>query len=527
MKKLLCVLLLGVLVSACHTTRRSGQDDGIIEVVFLQMNDVYEIAPMSDGRGGLARVATLRQQLLAKNPNTITILAGDFISPSYVGALRYEGKRIRGRQMIDVLNTLGLDYVVFGNHEFDYDDPADLQARIDESRFTWFAANALYRHPTGGVARPFAKNLPDGSSQPCPSSKILELRDADGTALRLGMFGVLLDSGQKPYVEYGDWFEVGKKTNQQLRSSGAEVVVALTHLLVADDIKLAAMLPDVPLLMGGHDHENQIHRNGKNVVAKADANARTVYIHTLRHNKKTNKTTVTSELKNIDGNIADDPATAATVKKWDEIVAKSLISSGFDPARTVTTLRSDLDCRETAVRYSQCPAGEIVATSLFVAARNKPDCAVVNGGSIRIDDVLRGTVSEVDVLRMLPFEGGMAEVEMSGTTLRRMLDGGRANRGVGGYLHMVRIAYDDARGLWLVNNLPIDDNQKYRVALPNFLLGGTEPNLGFLKTEAANPDGTGSTNPDIAVLYRPKNNDTSDVRNDVRRAVIQYWRTQK
>lgn len=134
------LLPLAMVFFGCDTAKKAasgGSDDGIIEVRFLQMNDVYEISPApSDNTGGLARVAAIRKQLLAQNPNTITVLAGDFISPSVIGTLKFEGKRIRGRQMVDVLNTLGLDWVVFGNHEFDYDDLADLQARLDESKFT-------------------------------------------------------------------------------------------------------------------------------------------------------------------------------------------------------------------------------------------------------------------------------------------------------------------------------------------------------------------------------------------------------
>ena len=47
-------------------------------VTILHFNDVYEITPVEGGRsGGLARVATLRRRLLAENPNTFTLLAGD------------------------------------------------------------------------------------------------------------------------------------------------------------------------------------------------------------------------------------------------------------------------------------------------------------------------------------------------------------------------------------------------------------------------------------------------------------------
>lgn len=61
------------------------------------MNDVYEITPLENGKvGGMARVAQLRNQLKQKNKNTFTILAGDFLSPSVLGTVKNEGKRIAG-----------------------------------------------------------------------------------------------------------------------------------------------------------------------------------------------------------------------------------------------------------------------------------------------------------------------------------------------------------------------------------------------------------------------------------------------
>ena len=54
----------------------------------LHMNDVYELKPFDGGkRGGLARVGTIRKLLLRENPNTITIIAGDIVSPSALGRI--------------------------------------------------------------------------------------------------------------------------------------------------------------------------------------------------------------------------------------------------------------------------------------------------------------------------------------------------------------------------------------------------------------------------------------------------------
>ncbi len=49
-------------------------------------------------------------------------MAGDFLSPSVYNSLKYDNKRIRGKQMVDVMNAAGFDIAIFGNHEFDINE---------------------------------------------------------------------------------------------------------------------------------------------------------------------------------------------------------------------------------------------------------------------------------------------------------------------------------------------------------------------------------------------------------------------
>jgi len=69
-----------------------GEKIGKPEIAFtiLQMNDIYEITPIS-GEGGMARVKTVFERLKRKNPNTFIVVAGDFFSPSALGTARVGG----------------------------------------------------------------------------------------------------------------------------------------------------------------------------------------------------------------------------------------------------------------------------------------------------------------------------------------------------------------------------------------------------------------------------------------------------
>lgn len=492
-------------ITGCSTSQKAvSTNPDIIDIQIIQLNDVYEITPLGDDKGGMARVATLKKALKQKNSNTIAVLSGDFVSPSAIGTLKYDGASIRGKQMIEVMNAAGIDYVTFGNHEFDIKE-AEIQSRIDESTFEWIASNVSHVTKTGTV--PFTQR-----GTPLPRYKIVEFKNASGAAVKVGIIGVTLPANKQDFVAYEDFFAVAKRIEQQI-SSQVDFTIALTHIDVADDIKLAAMMPQVPLLLGGHDHTHMYIKKGSNVVAKADANAKTVYVHTLSYNKSSKKVSLKSKLTEINNTIPDDPATLKVVNKWVEIARTSLKAMGFNADEKVMVLKTPLDARETVVRYKPSYAAELV-TKAMSAATSSSECTILNCGSIRIDDIVTGAISQYDVIRILPFGGKIALVEMKGSLLNKIIKIGAVdNVGNGGYLGYDRCAYDKAKGLALVGGMPIDPAKTYKVALPEFLLTGKEYNLGFLTKD----------NPEISKVTLPDK--AEDPMMDIRVALIKYMKT--
>ena len=189
-------------------------------VTLLMVNDVYRFTPADRGaRGGLARVSTLRKRVMQESPHTLFLLAGDTISPS-VESITY-----RGAQMIDAWNQAGLDYSVFGNHEFDYGDEVLLQ-RVKESKFKWLGANVVDTR----TGKPFG------------GTPLFDVRDLGG--VRVGVLGLVLPetkttSKPGPTLEFRDPCETAKQLIPQMRAAGAQAVVALTHLSLAQDKALA------------------------------------------------------------------------------------------------------------------------------------------------------------------------------------------------------------------------------------------------------------------------------------------------
>lgn len=445
----------------------------------------------------MARVAHINQELRRKNPeSTYFVHAGDFLSPSVIGTLRHEGDRIRGRQMVEVMNSAGVEYVTFGNHEFDYDEeaPTVLSKRIEESRFRWIIANMQLRQQDKTV--PFSK---DGAA--FPTSVIL-----DNGQVRVGMFALCLPV-QKDFVEVTDPFEAARREYEDLKNR-CDVVVALTHLEMADDRRLAEQFPGLTLIMGGHDHDHIRERIGPVTIAKADANAKTVYIHRLRVNPRRKSARVKSRLKTINELVPEEPRTAAVVAKWQQIAAESFRELGFAPDEVVYTTPVPWDGREATVRTEHSVLTSTIASSMYEAFPGS-DLALFNGGSVRVDDVLQEDISQYDIVRILPFGGGISQVTMTGDLLQKVLEAGRLSRGKGGFLHHHNARYDPPTGTWQVADAPLDLQGTYKVVLPDFLMTGKEFGMSFLLP----------THPGVKAVVTPAR---EDPRSDIRKVFISH-----
>ncbi len=512
---LLMVLLISsalMLNYSCKTTKKVitpvSTDDGIITFNFLQLNDVYEIAPLEGGKvGGMARVATLRKRLTNENPNTLTVLAGDFLSPSLIGTIKKDGKRIKGAQMIEVMNATGIDLVTFGNHEFDIKEQ-ELQDRINESEFTWLGTSVRRINTKTGKVSKFYQET-DSTVNYVPDTWTWEISDEDGTSIRVGFFGATLDMNQVKYVKYLDVTNTCLEAVQTL-SMQTDVVIGLTHLNVAEDLELAAKLPQVPLLMGGHDHHHIRETVGPTLVTKADANAKTAYVHTLTYNKKTRETKVSSKLIDINDQLHSDEEVKTIVDKWKRIMDDNITKVVDQPYAEIYYSKVPLDARESVNRSEQTNVGRMINEAMMKVAKREVDLSFFNSGSIRIDDKLEGVITAVDVFKILPFGGQLVEIDIKGDLLIKVLNESKSRVGQGAYLQRKKVFYSDKKKDWMVNGEPIDPTKEYHAITTDFLLKGID-----LKTLHIN-------DPGITKIYRPDPDDRTDLRNNVILTFIDY-----
>ena len=143
----------------------------------------------------------------------------------------------------------------------------------------------------------------------------------------------------------------------------------------------------------------------------------------------------------------------------------------------MATLPNSLDGRQVAVRNTTGNLTVVILDALMREA--KSDVAIMNCGSIRIDDELPpGPVTEYDVIRILPFGGAVTRVSMPGSVLLKVFDAGEKNVGTGGFLSYKGATKASDR--WLIQGKPLNPSTRYTVAMPEYLMTGREANLPFL-----------------------------------------------
>ena len=432
-----------------------------VQWTILQLNDVYEIIALDEGRrGGLARVAHVREVLLRENPRTLTILAGDFLSPSAISQAEVNGSKLSGRQMISTLNHLGVDLVVFGNHEFDLFEH-ELEERIAESKFEWIATNVNQTRTN----RSFASTVPH---------KVVIIAD-----LRILCLGLTIEV-EKSYVTIVNQSRLVPFVEQFLRGiprSSYDLLIGLTHLDLATDLRLASDLPQFDLILGGHEHENvHLFRGARfTPIVKADSNAFSVYVHRCLFQRSRRHFRVQSTFVELNEKIPLHPSTNALIQSWFEVALQGFEAIGLKPREIVSCLPEtvELDGRSSSIRNFPTTLSDDACRSLLKTT----SIAVYHSGSIRIDDTLRGKVNQYDVLRVFPYQDPVYSLRISGSKLADLLSRGWNLRGAGGFLSFCGVETLDQGETWRVNGTDVSTSGgEYRITTIAYLKN-TDPAL--------------------------------------------------
>lgn len=453
-------LLLGCLLfCACfsNTVFTQAKPRPITRITLLQVNDVYQTTALDGGKNaGLARVATLRKKVLAENPNTLFLLAGDTISPSVASTI------FKGQQMIAAWNALGLDYACLGNHEFDF-GPEVLIERMKESKFGWLGSNVIDRRTN----RPF-NGMPR-----------YVIRKVGG--VKVGLFGLLTTdtaTSSKPGngIRFVDPIVTARVLVRQMRAKGAKLIIAVTHLAMSEDKRLAATgLAD--LIIGGHEHELLQSLAGRTPIFKWGQDARVLGRIDLNVDARSGK------LISIDwagipvtNTTPDDAAAAAVIKEYEDKVSAEL-------DKPVGRTSVELDATSLGNRNKETNLGNFIADAFKQATG--ADVGLLNGGSVRVNKVFApGALSKRDTLAILPFENPVVKLEVTGAVLRAALENGvsqvveESESGRFPQVSGVQFEFDGRKPAGSrvvnlkVNGQPLDEKKTYTLACTSFVANG-------------------------------------------------------
>jgi 5'-nucleotidase len=443
-------LWLGVLllvIGAVYLSSRPVDSSDIkpsTQLIVLQLNDIYRLDSVRAGKlGGLARVVGLLRQLKTQNPDVpiIVVHAGDFLSPSL------ESDLFHGAQMIDALNFINDVaplYVVPGNHEFDYSDQDKeyLTAAILKSKFSWIASN-LERS--------------DSAMLPALRDNVGERQVLSYGKMKLGIFGLTIDNAQggkdRPYASIsGDYARRATAQIEQLEREGADVIVGLTHLNIGDDHELAKLKQQHPRFLwiaGGHEHslDREPDSAGTALITKGDSNARTVWKITIL--KTGREFDVREESIGINQLIPADPMFTQDIENFYAMRLRN--ERPFMDTTISAQPNRCYDGTEEAVRDRESDWGDFLTDTMRKPYKGlTADVAVLNGGSIRLDDTICDRITFEDLERTFAYPTPIVLVKLTGKDLKeQILDSSAGSkRGDGRFLQVSGVSFrrDSAGG---------------------------------------------------------------------------------
>ncbi|CAB0015463.1 unnamed protein product [Nesidiocoris tenuis] len=307
-----------------------------------------------------------------------------------------------GAQMVPVLNAVGTHCAVFGNHDFDFGLEV-LSERVSETNFPWLMSNVI-DNETG-------RALGDGRVT----------HAIDWKSKRIGLIGLVekewldtLATINADEVTFIDYVEAGKKLGAQLKQEGCDLVIALTHMRMPNDIKLAENCEEIDLILGGHDHIYRVEKICDRWIVKSGTDFNHFSKITLRFETGSNVPDVNIEEIKVDEMYDPDQEMADELQQY-----VALVEGKMDEVLGEFTV--ELDGRFEFIRTSETNLGNWVCDVILAATA--ADCVILNSGTLRSDKVHPpGPFTMRDLMSIVPITDPLVVIEITGEQLLGALE---------------------------------------------------------------------------------------------------------
>jgi 2',3'-cyclic-nucleotide 2'-phosphodiesterase (5'-nucleotidase family) len=283
----------------------------------------------------------------------------------------------------------------------------------------------------------------------------------------------------------------------------ADVMIVLSHAGLDDDRRMAARVPGIDVIVGGHSHTlleapvvvlNPANANGYRGTAIVQAGSKGRWLgRTTVHFEGPRLERVTGASLPVRASEGEDPAVARLLAPYRDSVSAAV---------SVRVLRTPRRLGTEGLRDGDTPLGNFVADALREAGG--ADLAIQNVGGIRAG-LPAGDVTTGDLYAVLPFDNHVVGVEMEGWRVRQLLDFIARRIGSGGFAQVsgVRFTISGNRASDIrVGREPLDGNRTYRVATIDFLYDGGDGYTHFAKAGPAVDTGLHQRDAAIQFLRR-------------------------
>lgn len=457
-KSTLLVLLLGCLAasSALHA----------VELTVLYWSDLHSRnlpdIIKSNGReieiGGVARLATAVNSLRSQGTRTLAFDTGDQFFGTPVSTLT------KGKSQIEILNRIGIDAFVPGNHEFDYGWQSLLEV-TSAADFEVVLANVYIDAAGNRLFKPHIVLHRDGIDIAVIG---LIYQGFTSSVIREGVLGL---SAIDPVEEAKVFVNTFKDS--------VDILIALTHIGWEGDSTLASEVQGLDLIIGGHTHiplEKPRVVNGALIVQSGP------YGHMLGRitvDVDTNSGKITrydGELIRLESGIFEpDPAVSKFVRKLEKKHTKHL-------NREIGRLAIDWNLPWGG----QSNLAQWTADAMHEIA-SKANLAVINNGNLR-KELKRGPILERDIWEICPFENSIVVFQINGSELIDIVNRQLANpREFLTWSGLKLLAVDGRVQSLTIGGYPVTRYDEFSVISTGYLWDQFESYLGIPQSANARP----------------------------------------
>ncbi len=441
------------------------------KLVILHTNDTHsQIEPGDDDLGGVVRRKALVDSVRNAQPEVMLVDAGDAVQGTLYFTL------FGGEVESKVMNYLGYDLQILGNHEFDngVEWIPDYWKSLDAKKIV--SNYDLSDTPLEGMASPYYIKEVDGNK-------------VGFIAINISPSG-LIDPKKSEGVVYLDAIKAANALAWYLKNiEKVDKVVALTHIgyknkHAVSDTQLAAATENIDVIIGGHSHTTVSPvPDDKTTPFHINAVGDTVIVaQTGRLGRNLGEIDIDFSTGKIDYKLLKIDKRLDADPDEDMVALIAPYKHKVDSVKAIKIGRAASDMSADDRSLLNWVADFVYDEGKRIAGDKRIDMAIMNKGGIR-KHISKGSVTKGDIMEAFPFDNYVQVLDIKGADLLDVLDSMVVDGGNGVSRQLEAKMDADARKCVevLLDGSPIDPDKTYRVATINYLATGGDGMTGLTR----------------------------------------------